>query len=163
MSQSVNVSTCPFHGYVHKEWPLCPHHCATDHRSLPSHHRVPLAAQLPTYISSSKRSRQPHDLLLVEDPVDTKADQAQSNYTPGRYATFAELCLSDILFSLWVLRKRSTLRVYVQLQSTDTLRIKLLLLHPGSTMKTHKENSIYGTLCWLSVLMVDLLVWVYFT
>lgn len=27
-----------------------------------------------------------------------KAGHAQSNYTPGRYATFAELCLSDILF-----------------------------------------------------------------
>lgn len=83
----------------------CAHTTALQTTEASLHITVPLAAQFPTYISSSKRSRQPHDLLLVEDPVDTKADQAQSNYTPGRYATFAELCLSDILFSLWVLRK----------------------------------------------------------
>lgn len=55
-----------------------------------------------------------------------KAGRAQSNYTPGRHGAFAELCLSDILFLFGHL-------YYVRLcsDSTDVLRFKLLLLHPG--------------------------------
>lgn len=52
-----------------------------------------------------------------------KAGQAQSNYTPGSYATFAELRLSDILFlsgSLW--RSTCMFTVSRELESTDVLR-----------------------------------------
>lgn len=58
-----------------------------------------------------------------------KAGQAQSNYTPGRFATFVELCLNDILFLFGALVKIH-LRVYGQHGSRINrclTRFKLLL------------------------------------
>lgn len=105
MSQSVNVSVCPFHRYMHKYGPLCPHHCATDRCGLPPLHRASPAARLPTYSSSWKRSRWPHDLLFEEDLVDTQSRPSTIQLHPREIRHICWTLLEWYSVSLWALVK----------------------------------------------------------
>lgn len=70
----------------------CAHTAVLAGPTWPSLRSAVLLQQLPTCISSRKRSAWPHDPLFEEGPGGyPKAGQAQSNYTPGRHATLAEL------------------------------------------------------------------------
>lgn len=144
MSQSVNISACPFHRYIHKYWPLSPHRCAADHSGLPSRHRASPAAQLPTYISSWKRSRWPHDLLFEEDLVETQSRPSSIQFHPRETCRICWTLLEWHSVSLRALVKIH-LQVSVQLESTDVLEFKLLLrLTDGSSFSKLISSMILG-------------------
>lgn len=120
MSQSVNISVCPFHRYMRTYGPHT--------RPQPLGYRPPwpplcfrmLVQQrsLHSCISSWKRSRRPHDLLFEEDSVDTQSRPCtiQLQSTEIRHICWTLLwvivCFSlgackDPLTRLWWARKWS--------------------------------------------------------
>lgn len=102
MSKSVNTSACPFHGYVHKQWPPRPHRCATDHGGLPltSPGRMLQPGSPPTSLHSKGHAG--HKIFCLRETWwIPEAGQAQANYTPrethwAHLLSFAwvTLCLS---------------------------------------------------------------------
>lgn len=67
--------------------------------------RASPAAQLPTYISSWKRSRWPHDLLFEEDLVDTQSRPSTIQLHPGELRRICWTLLEWYSVSLWALVK----------------------------------------------------------
>lgn len=116
MSQTVNISPCPFHRYMHTFGPhTCPRHCAN--RVAPASLRLALLLQQrssPSMSLHGKGHAGHMTCYLKRTWWIPRAGQAQSNYTPGRYAAFAEPDLNDILFLFGALVKIH-LHVYGQL------------------------------------------------
>jgi len=123
------VCTCTDHTHTHTHMPTP----TRDSRGLPPLRRCfSSSAVLPTYVTSWKRSRWPHELLFEENPVGTRSRPSTIQLHPREIQRICWSLLEWYLVSLWMLVKIH-LHVYGRPQLESNFCC-VGLLHPRQTL-----------------------------